>query len=243
MAPEDENNIYATIADYEAATGNRITSFGESPMLAGMDLPPVEERIGDEPAVVMPKEIGQYGGEIRLIGFFEGAGAFSGFTENMAIMGTSLFVLHLSQTNPPAFHPNIVKGWELAEDGMSMTLFLREGMKWSDGDDFNADDFVFGFEVMNDPELTIEISSAWKPGGVLMDFEKVDDYTVKYTFSEPYWRAIEVFSGGGDLFKPEHFLKQYIPKYNPDAEALAEAEGFESWQAAADFHGGINDAN
>jgi peptide/nickel transport system substrate-binding protein len=209
-------------------------------MLADMDLPPVAERIGDEPAVVMPKEIGQYGGEIQLVGFYEGAGAFSGFTESMQ---TALFVLHQSQTDPPAFHPNIVKGWNLSEDGMSMTLFLREGMKWSDGDDFNADDFVFGFEVMNNPELTIEISGSWKPSGELMGFEKVDDYTVRYTFSVPYWRAIEVFSGGGDLYKPEHFLKQYIPEYNPDAEALAESEGFESWQAAADFHGGINDSN
>ena len=80
-APESENNIYATIADYEAATGNSIGSLSESPMLADMvksgNLPPVEERLPNEPAVVRPKVIGQYGGEIRLIGYFEGAGAFS----------------------------------------------------------------------------------------------------------------------------------------------------------------------
>jgi peptide/nickel transport system substrate-binding protein len=244
MAPIDENNIYATITDYEAATGNSINSFGESPMLADMDLPPLEERIPSDAAVVRPRVIGKYGGEIRLLGFFEGAGAFSAFTETTQ---QSLFLLHSSVSDPPTFHPNVAKGWELADDGMSLTIYLREGMKWSDGDDFNADDFEFGFEIMNDPELNIEISGAWMPGGELMGFNKIDDYTVQYTFAEPYWRAIEVFAlgygQGSDLYKPEHFLKQYMPKYNEGAEALAEEEGFESWQAAADFHGGINDQN
>jgi peptide/nickel transport system substrate-binding protein len=244
MAPIDENNIYATITDYEAATGNSINSFGESPMLADMDLPPLEERIPSDAAVVRPRVIGKYGGEIRLLGFFEGAGAFSAFTETTQ---QSLFLLHSSVSDPPTFHPNVAKGWELADDGMSLTIYLREGMKWSDGDDFNADDFEFGFEIMNDPELSIEISGAWMPGGELMGFNKIDDYTVQYTFAEPYWRAIEVFAlgygQGSDLYKPEHFLKQYMPKYNEGAEALAEEEGFESWQAAADFHGGINDQN
>jgi peptide/nickel transport system substrate-binding protein len=242
-APVDENNIYVTIADYEAATGNSIASFGESPMLAALvksgDLPPVEERLPDEPAVVRPKVIGQYGGEIRVVGFFEGAGAFSGFTENM---NQAFFLLHQSVQDPPAFHPNIAKGWELAEDGMSITIYLREGMKWSDGDDLDANDFAFGFEILQDEELTIEIPGTWMPGGELMGFNVIDDYTVQYTFSEPYWRAIEVFAGAPPYY-PEHFLKQYIPRYNDGAEALAEKEGFESWQAAADFHGGINDDN
>ena len=54
---------YNHIADYTAATGNT----GEAPMLAEMvaagDLPPVEERLPDDPYVVVPyQEIGQYGG-------------------------------------------------------------------------------------------------------------------------------------------------------------------------------------
>jgi peptide/nickel transport system substrate-binding protein len=76
----------------------------------------------------------------------------------------------------------------------------------------------------------------------MMGFNKIDDYTVQYTFAEPYNRALEVFAEGPPVY-PEHFLKQYIPEYNDGAEALAEEEGFESWQAAADFHGGINDDN
>jgi peptide/nickel transport system substrate-binding protein len=240
MASIDENNIYASIADYEAATGNSITSFSESPMLTDMDLPPVEERIPSEAAVVRPMVIGQYGGELNLLGFSEGAGYFSAFTETMQ---QPLFVVHQSVTDKPTFHPNVAKAWELADDGMSLTIYLREGMKWSDGDDFNAKDFAFGYEILQNEELMIEVSGQWTPGGEMMGFNMIDDYTIQYTFSEPYNRAFEVFAQGYSLYKPEHFLKQYFPMYNDGAEVLAEEEGFESWQAAADFHGGINDQN
>ena len=51
---------YNTIADYEAATGNEITSFQQSPMLDAMvadgSLPPVEERLPDEPLVMQPAD-------------------------------------------------------------------------------------------------------------------------------------------------------------------------------------------
>ena len=64
--PLSEEGRWTTLADYETATGNQITSFGEAPMLAAMvsagDLPPVEERISDEPLVVQPLErIGRAG--------------------------------------------------------------------------------------------------------------------------------------------------------------------------------------
>ena len=61
---------YNTIADYEAATGNAISSFQQSPMLdaavADGTLPPVEERLSDEPLVMQPADqIGEYGGAMR----------------------------------------------------------------------------------------------------------------------------------------------------------------------------------
>jgi len=245
LAPLDVNNIFATIEDWEAFSGKTIDSFGESPMLAAMvasgELPPVEERLPKEPAVVRPREIGQYSDELRTLGFYEEAGAFSGITEDMQ---QDLFTLHTSLVAPPKFHPNVAKGWELAEDGKSITIYLREGMKWSDGDDFNADDFAFWYEdLVQDPELNPTISKTWLPGGELMGFNVIDDYTVQYTFAIPYWRAVEVFSSDVTTYAPEHFLKQYMPKYNDDAEALAKEEGFETWQMALDFHSTITSDN
>ena len=195
------------------------------------DLPPVEERLPEDIAVLRPRdEIGQYSGPINLVGFFEGAGAYSQFTENSQ---QGLFI------NDPAytqFYPNIAKGWEQAEDGLSLTVFLREGMKWSDGADLTADDVVFWYEeILQDSELTPNIDPDWTPGGELMGVNKIDDYTVEFTFSVPYHRAVEVFAPERP-YTPAHFIQQYMPKYNDDAEALAEEEGFDSWQQAVQFH-------
>jgi ABC-type transport system substrate-binding protein len=42
--------------------------------------------------------------------------------------------------------PNIARAWEVSRDGKTTTLLLRRGMRWSDGQPFTADDFVFWYE-------------------------------------------------------------------------------------------------
>ena len=39
--------------------------------------------------------------------------------------------------------PNVAKGVDIDEDATVFTIYLREGMKWSDGEDFDADDVLF----------------------------------------------------------------------------------------------------
>jgi peptide/nickel transport system substrate-binding protein len=231
---KDVNNLFATIEDYESATGKTIDTFGESPMLAALvesgELPPVEGRLPKDPAVIRPRDfIGQYGGEFRLPGFYEEGGAFNNLLENST---ESLLSVDASYDQ---FHANVAKDWELAEDSKSLTIYLREGMKWSDGDDFNADDFALWYEILQDPDLTPSISRKWMPGGELMGFKVIDDLTVQYTFAEPFYVAVEQI-GTESPFAPEHFVKQYMPKYNDDAEALAEQEGHETWQLAVQYH-------
>ena len=62
--------VYNNIQDYQKATGKKIDKFNEAPMLADLvkqgKLPPVEQRLPQEPLVVAPlEEIGQYGGTWR----------------------------------------------------------------------------------------------------------------------------------------------------------------------------------
>ncbi len=61
--------VYTTLEEYEQLTGKKIEKFGESPMLrvkvAAGELPPIEERLPQEPLVIDPlEEIGQYGGQM-----------------------------------------------------------------------------------------------------------------------------------------------------------------------------------
>ena len=66
----DMVNFFTTVTEYEQATGNRIASFQEAPMLAALveagELPPLEERMPADPMVIVPLEsVGTYGGTLR----------------------------------------------------------------------------------------------------------------------------------------------------------------------------------
>ena len=61
------------------------------------------------------------------------------------------------------------------EDFTEFTVKIREGMKWSDGEDINADDVVF---TMNMIKENSAIGCSAYTNSVLDSVEKVDDYTV-----------------------------------------------------------------
>ncbi len=114
-------------------------------------------------------------------------------------------------------------------------------MKWSDGQPFTADDFMFWYEdLLQNTDLNPEIDPTYMPGGTLMGLKKVDDTTLEFSFAEPNPRAVETIVNSDEIFRPKHFLSQYLPKYNPDADALAKTEGLDSWQLALEFHTSYN---
>ena len=45
----------------------------------------------------------------------------------------------------------MAENWEVSEDGLTYTFHLRDGLKWSDGSEFTAEDFVYTFKRMADP--------------------------------------------------------------------------------------------
>ena len=117
--------------------------YHEAPMLAEMvaagDLPPVEERLPDEPLVEeVVDEIGQYGGTLRRA--FLGPGDHNNYTRVVY----DALVRHAPDGSEVI--PHIAKGWESNDDFTEWTVFLREGMKWSDGAPFTADDIMFWYE-------------------------------------------------------------------------------------------------
>ncbi len=223
---------FPTIAEYEEATGREISSFSEAPALSKLveegKLPPVEERLPDEPAVVEPvEEIGQYGGTWRR------AALSPQDTKIHQRFGYEPLVRWARDGK--TIIPNLCTSWEIGEDGKVYTFHLRKGIKWSDGEPYTADDIMFWYEdILLNEELTPSFPTWLAPGGVPVKVEKVDDYTVKFIFANPYSVFLEYLAGpdtGTYVQNPKHYLKQFHPKYTPEEElaALTKEAGFDLW--------------
>ena len=232
-----------TLADYESATGNKITKFGEAPMLAARvragELPPVEERLPDEPLVLNVLEgIGQYGG--TLISADIGGGG--DFNKLRALVGT-VQTANRGPGNPHQLVPYIHKGFDFSADQKTLTMYLRKGMKWSDGQLYTAEDVMFWLE---DWHMHPDYSDSWVKTnfGPIARGEKVDEYTVRIHYSKPYPTLPGWYEWWGGWYPrryPKHYLAKYHPKYNPDAEKLAKEEGHESWVQAFNAHNAMGD--
>ncbi len=223
------------LSEYEKATGKTIESFSEAPMLrtlvAAGELPPVGERLPEEPLVVEPvEEIGQYGGTLNTFTIsdtgWDDANVIRGF-------GTSFRM----SPDLTGLVPNVAKDLQLSEDGKTLTMYLRKGMKWSDGAPLTADDVMFWWEdiVLNE-ELTPTIYLAFTPGGELWEVEKIDDYTIRFRFAvaQPFVMIDQFahFGGGeGGKYYPKHYMKKYHATYTSMEELQPRIDegGFQSW--------------
>ncbi len=79
--------------------------------------------------------------------------------------------------------PWLAESWEVNEEQTELTMKLRQGIKFHDGTDFNANAVKFHFDSIMDPD---NASPVLPYIGSLTEVTVVDDYTVKFVFEEPY---------------------------------------------------------
>jgi peptide/nickel transport system substrate-binding protein len=99
----------------------------------------------------------------------------------------------------------LAKSWKRSADGLTYTLTLRRGVRFSDGHPFDADDVVFTFTVLLDPAVAAPHRDLLVVGGKPVVVTKVDAYTVRLTLAEPYAAAERLFDGIAIL--PRHLLE------------------------------------
>lgn len=196
------------------------TAYNEAPELsakvASGDLPPVAERLPLHPRVVEPAEqIGTYGGVLHDLYDGYRVAEFRKFGYE-----------NLVRWSPDGSElvPNIAESWEANEDGTAYTFHLREGMKWSDGQPFTADDIVFWWDRV---ENNRDINAGGPYNYFLVDGEaatvtKIDELTVLFSWSKPnglFLHNLATPYGVRVTQFPKHYLEQFDNKANPDGVA------------------------
>ena len=188
------------------------------------DLPSLADRIPSEPLVVVPYDsVGQYGGELNVL-------------SNATEAGTSDFlsVRHVSlmrySDDLQTIVPNVAKSWEWNDDFTQLTIKLRAGHKWSDGEPFTSADIVFYHDnLMLDTNIFETPKDYITVAGEPMTIEAPDDTTVIFTLPAPKPGLVAHFATHySQPFQPKHFLGQFHPDVNPDADAYAQSLGFEN---------------
>ncbi|HPO81986.1 MAG TPA: ABC transporter substrate-binding protein [bacterium] len=194
--------------------------YNEAPELVELvkqgELPPVEQRLPKEPLVLTPlEEIGQYGGTLHLLHLPSGyyPTKWRGYMREPLLIYSTPYLDKIL--------PNVAKTWKVTGGGKVFTFFLREGMKWSDGYPFTADDIVFWYEdVIKNDELTPSKPAYLISGGKLAKVRKLSTYVVEFSFDEPTGLFLDAMCCNLPA-SPSHYLKQFHPKYT-SADKLKE---------------------
>jgi peptide/nickel transport system substrate-binding protein len=194
-------------------------------------LPPIKDRLPKEPQVVLSSGMkdgpGEYGDLWRgfsacpTAGWNNYAGVSAGWfgiesysTNNSALFKTGPLFRADQDIEP---FPNTAKSWKWVDDDFGLEIKLIEGAKWSDGKPFTADDVIFTWEayVLDEQVNSNRKLSAYKYGDKDAKLEKIDDYTVKFTFGAK--KPLNVFYQLGEYAfvpNPKHALAEAHPKFS-----------------------------
>lgn len=108
-----------------------------------------------------------------------------------------LFFYNRAEAGDPT--PRLGESYEWSEDGTELTIKIREGVKWTDGEPFTVEDVIFSYT--NETAKRDYLSAA----------EKVDDSTVKLTFNgAQFTAAVQIL--GTTLMVPEHIYEGVADK-------------------------------
>ena len=195
----------------------------EAPILVQLvakgKLPPVAERVGPEPVVLQGVDgLGNYGGTwIMAVGSASEGG----------VMGNRVCAPTLFRWFPlgKPIVPHFAKSYETRDHHREFVIHLREGMRWSDGHPFTADDILYWWRhEATDPTIWSQpppiMMFRAKPGTI----EKIDELRVRIRFDSPHPLFPQHLATGRapDFTNtPAHYLLHYHPTLG-DPELIAE---------------------
>jgi peptide/nickel transport system substrate-binding protein len=214
--------------------------YQEVPMVADAveagELPPVAERLPDQPLVVdfqgNAMEIGRSGGEITWL---------ARRARDIRIMNVYGYARLVGYNRDFEIVPDILE--------RVFTLHLRPGHRWSDGAPFTTEDFRYFWEDVNlneelrpyGPDVRLMVD------GQLPEVEVIDDHTIRYSWTQPNPEFLPSLAGATPLYiyLPAHYMKQFHADYaDPDElEAMVDESGERNWVALHIRRGDLYESN
>jgi len=230
----EDRNLRGKLTLDQVVASKSFPSYQQAPVLDKLvesgKIPSVKDRLPEEPLVfkktMMVDGVGEYGGVWRdtfgatptgwnrLVGQTPGWYGINQMVQENLVMTGPMWMLK----NPEPI-PSLAKSWEWSEDGRTLTMHLRKGVKWSDGVEFTAEDVLFTYQdnIIN-PKVPFGSAGPWTFNGKVTELEKVDDYTIKWHFGTAFpVQAFFQMARGSLPIEAAHLYKQYHPKYNSEA--------------------------
>jgi peptide/nickel transport system substrate-binding protein len=226
--------VAAVPASSDAGATAAASTYNEAPMLAERvaagQLPMVDDRLPVNPRVIpVTEEIGQYGGTWYRAAV--GPGDAGTITNRL-----SYETLVRWNEDGSGVIANVAESFEINDEATVFTFVLREGMRWSDGEPFTAEDLLFYYEdILLQTDLTPSFPGWFRdPAGVPGKIEMVDDTTVRFVFENSYGLFIQVMAGptGTAITDyPKHYLTQFLPAHADmdELQKMTEDAGFSNW--------------
>lgn len=169
--------------------------------------PPQPPQRGEE-VQITDNQVGQYGGalvvaqrsEPKTLNPVTAADAPS----REVIGRLTADLIHINRSSQQT-EPALAKSWVLSKDGRIFTVKLRHGLRFSDGQPFDAEDVVFSFQLYLDEKVSSPQRDLLVVGGKPIEVQKLDQYTVRFTLAQPYAAAERIFDSLAMM--PRHLLQ------------------------------------
>lgn len=100
--------------------------------------------------------------------------------------------------------PDLAKKWTVSDDGTLWTFYLKQNVKFHDGQPFTVDDVLFTFDKIMDASTNTVRRSLFIINGKPIKFTKLDNYTFQAKLPEPFAPFLISMTMG---ILPKHMLE------------------------------------
>ena len=119
--------------------------------------------------------------------------------------------------------PDLASGYTISADGKTYEINLRQDVKWSDGEPFTANDVIYTFETIQDPEVGSPLLAAFQN----VQIERDGDYAVRFILKESFAPFLSSLTTG---ISPEHIWANVPPSGIRLAKTNLQPIGTGAWK-------------